>query len=216
MAESNTQVCNMALARIGARRINDYSDDTDTKNEAIQCRLHYVQTRDELQRSHLWVFNKTRATLSRDTDSPSFEYTYQYLLPSDFLRYRYKYDTGSLSNQMSAWSFSLERKSDGTRILLTDESSVCLVYSARVTDPTKWDDLFTALFVLKLAKKLATPLARSDKNMMASINEDLEEIEPRVRALDRNEGQGTRQNDLSTWNDARLRGLINQPTVASS
>lgn len=216
MAESNTVVCNMALNRIGGQRINLFEDTTDTKNEAIACRLHFEQTRDALQRSHFWVFNKTRATLSRDTATPAFEYAYQYLLPSDFLRYRYKYDSGGLSNQISVWSFSLERKTDGTRILLTDETSVSLIYSARVTDTTKWDNLFTELLVLKLAQKLVTPLAGGNKDIMAEIKDDIRELEPRVRALDRNEGFGTRQNDQSTWNDARLGGVAFQPTVAGS
>ena len=95
MAVNNTSICNMALSRIGAKRINDFDDDSDTKNEAIQCRLHFEQTRDALQRSHFWVFTKTRETLSQDTEDPDFEYANQFLLPSDMLRYRYKHDAGA-------------------------------------------------------------------------------------------------------------------------
>lgn len=217
MAVSNTSICNMALSRIGAKRINDFDDDTDTKNEAIHCRLHFEQTRDALQRSHFWVFNKKRETLSQDTTDPAFEFGNQFLLPSDFLRYRRKYDAGAGSTEISVYSFSLETNADGNRILLTDEDSVSLVYSARVTDPAKFDPLFIDVLVLKLALKLLTPLAGSDKVIRKELTDELFVVMGRVRALDRNEGVGTRQNDQYTWNDARLQSsLRNRPTVAGS
>lgn len=219
MAESETTIVNMALARVGAKRINDYDDTSDTKPEAIQARLHYVQTRDALQRSHLWVFNKTRSQWSRDTVTPDFEYDYQFLIPSDFLRFRYVVDAAGNHNEISHYSHSIERKSDGTRVLLSDlsDEELDVVYSARITDCSKWDPLFTEVLILKLAKKFATPLAGSDKEIMASIKEDLKELEPRVRSLDRNEGWGTRQGDLDTWNDARLHASLGStPTVAGS
>jgi hypothetical protein len=207
----------MALGRIGAGRINDFSDATDTKAEAIQCRLHYEQTRNALQRSHFWVFNKSRIQLSEDTVSPAFEYTNQFILPPDFLRYRRRYDGGSSSNEESAFSFSLETKSDGTKIMLTDQTSVYLVYSRLITDPTKFGPLFIEVLVLKLAKKLLTPLAGSDKAIQKELGDELSVVMQSVRALDRNEGAGTRQNDQHTWNDARLGlSLANRPTVANS
>jgi hypothetical protein len=202
----STEICNQALGRIGAKRINDYDDDTDTKPEAIQCRLHYAQTRDALQRSHLWVFNKGRVQLSRDTATPAFEYDYQFLLPSDYLRARYIYDANSgTHNALSWYSHSLETKSDGTRVLLIDTSDTTInfVYSRRITDAAVFDALYIELLVLKLAKKLVTPLSGGNKNIMREIKDDLNDLEPRVRALDRNEGMGTRRDDQAWWNDAR-------------
>jgi hypothetical protein len=211
----STEICNMALGRIGAKRINNYDDNTETKPQAIQCRLHFEQTRNALQRSHFWVFNKRRASLSEDTETPDFEYDHQFLLPNDFLRYRYKYDSNANHNAISDFSFSLETKSDGTKILLTDETSVNLVYSALIEDPTAFDALYTELLVLKLAQKLVTPLAGGNKEIMREIKDDILRLEPRVRALDRNEGIGTRKEDQATWNDARTSGYAGA-TVASS
>ena len=217
MAVNNTSICNMALSRIGAKRINAFDDDSDTLNEAIHCRLHFEQTRDALQRSHIWVFTKDRETLSQDTESPAFEYANQFLLPSDMLRYRMKHDGGAASNEISVYSFSMETKADGTKILLTDEDSVSLVFTRLITDPTKWDPLFIELLIIKLALKLLTPLAGSDKTIKTDLKDDLKNIMPAIRALDRNEGFGTRQNDQHTWNDARLSSsLRNRPTVVGS
>ena len=216
MAESDTTICNQALGRVGDKRIVDLDDNSDTKTEAQQCRLHFKPTRDALQRSHFWVFNKGRAALSQDTNDPDFEYANQFLLPSDFLRYRYKHDGGAASNEISVFSFSLETNVDGAKVLLTDEDSVNLVYSKLVTDAAKFDPLFVEVLVLKLARKLSVPLSGDDK-MTEGIDADLKPLMKSVRALDRNEGAGTRQNDQQTWNDSRLgSSLRNRPTVAGS
>jgi hypothetical protein len=216
MAESDTTICNQALGRIAAKRIADIDDTSDTKVEAQQCRLHFVPTRDALERSHFWVFNKTRVVLSQSTTDPTFEYANQFLLPSDFLRFRYKFDAGAASNEISVFSFSLEHNADGARVILTDEDSVSLIYSRLETDAAKFDPLFTEVLVLKLARKLSVPLSGDDK-MLKGIDDDLKPLMASVRALDRNEGFGTRQNDQRTWNDARLRSTLrNRPTVAGS
>lgn len=216
MSISNTSICNEALARIAARRINSLDDATDSKPEAIQCRLHFERTRNSLQRSHFWVFNKDRATLSESTPTPDFEYSKQYILPSDFLRFRRKFDEGADFNTISVFSFSIETNSSGEKVLLTDEDSVRLIYSKLVTDPTKFDELYTDVLVLKLARKLSVPLSGDDK-MTALIDEDLRPLMATVRALDRNEGMGTRQNEQWWWNDARIRfGGRRGPTVANS
>ena len=214
---TETKICNMALSRIGARRINDYSDDTDTKNEAIQCRLHYEQTRDALQRSHFWVFNKKRVECSEASTEPDFQYDYQYLLPSDFLRYRARYVDGTPHYEDSPYSYSLERNEDGARVILMDDSPCNLIYSAKITDVAQFDPLFIEVLVLKLAQKLVPALAKTGKTLPKEIADELAELEPRVRALDRNEGRGLRKGDQQAWNDARLGGtLAIQPTVASS
>ena len=75
----------MSLARLGAKRINDYEDASDTKVEAVYCRLFYEATAKALTRSHWWRFAKNRVQLSPDTTDPAFQWTYAYLLPNDFL-----------------------------------------------------------------------------------------------------------------------------------
>jgi len=58
---SETSLCNQALGRIGATRIEDV--EADNSLGAIQCRLHYETTRDALLRSHLWRFASTSIKL---------------------------------------------------------------------------------------------------------------------------------------------------------
>lgn len=195
---SNTEIVNMALGRIGAKRINDLSDTTDTKPEAIQARLHFEQTRDALLRSHLWRFATGRATLSADTTTPSFEWDYQYLLPNDFLRLKSIYE--DRFSDINLDSYALE----GT-MLLSNETSMQIKYIKRITDPTKFDPLFVEVLVLQLADKFITPLSGGSKGSQEKIDREMARVMPRVRALDAQETNTIGRYDLFTWNDERYR-----------
>jgi len=202
---SNTELCNMALGRIAAKRINSFDDTTDTKNSAVQCRLHFVQTRDALQRSHAWIFNATRVILSEDTTAPIFEYDNQFIMPSDYLRARSVYDEAGGPNSMSFYSAAIEANADGDLRWLTNQDAVNLRYSRRVTDGAKFDPLFIEVLVLKLARKLVMPLAGAEQKLLDGIDKELVPLERRVRALDKNEAYRSRRNEFNLWSDARFR-----------
>lgn len=202
----------MALARIAARRINNYDDSTESTPEAIQCRLHFEQMRDALQRAHYWNFNAARVTLSQDTSSPPFEWDYQFLLPSDFIRLRSVYDNNDLVKQLSYYSYAIEGK-----LLLTNSTAIYLRYSKRVTDPAQWDPLFTDVLVLALADRFISPLAGGDPDLKKSISDEFIILMRQVKALDRNEGNTLRRQDMALWNDARYHcSGLTEPKVASS
>jgi len=195
---SPTDVCNQALARFGAKRINSYDDATDKKPEAIYCRLYYEQTAKALIRSHWWRFAKHRVQLSQDTTDPAFQWTYAYLLPSDFLRKVMVYDGSDLPGGRTYTSYELEANR-----LLIDESSVYLKYIRWVSDVPSWDPLFTEVMVLELAKKLVVPLSQDVTKLKPDIDKDLEILKRRVRAMDRQEQEQIGRAELKTWADAR-------------
>lgn len=216
MAVSETSICNMSLGRIAAKRINSFDDTSDSIKSAIECRLHFVQTRDALQRSHAWVFNATRVILSQDTTSPVFEYDNQFLIPDDYLRARTVYDESGGPNSLSSYSAAIEANADGDLRWLTNQSAVNLRYSYRVTDPGKFDPLFTEVFVLKLARKLVMPLAGAEQKLLVGIDKELIPLERRVRALDKNEAYRTRRNEFNLWSDARFRSPSNVGNVSNT
>lgn len=214
MSISETSICNQALGRIAAKRINNIEDATDTKPEAIQCRLHYEQTRDALLRSFYWPFAAARSQLSQDTDDPDFEWDNQFILPNDFLYLRSIWDNadiGSLSLSNSRQSHAIE----GDRFL-TNDSTVRIRYTKKVTDPTKFDVLFVEVLVLLLAKKMIAPLAKTDPKLAADIKDDLKDLMPKVRALSRQEANLKGRVDFFLWNDARatIGGRVNFPFEA--
>lgn len=187
----------MALARIGAKRINSYDDASDTKLEAVYCRLFYVQTAKALMRMHSWRFAMKQQQLSQDTTSPGFQWAYSYELPNDFLRAVLVYDGSDLRGGRTYYSWELM----GTK-LYTDESTVYLKYIGWVESESEWDTLFTELLVLVLARKLVIPLSQNIK-LKADIDQEIVPLMRQVRAMDRNEQERIGRAELKTWADAK-------------
>ncbi|GAG18533.1 unnamed protein product, partial [marine sediment metagenome] len=204
MAESNTKICNQALGRIGSTRINDFSDASEKSTQAIQCRLHYEQTRDALIRSYPWRFALARATLVQDTETPDFEWSFQYLLPNDFMLMKSIYEGRFSSNNFR--NYALEGK-----LLLTDETTMEIRYVKKVTDPTQFDPLFVELFTLTLADKFIGPLAGGDARIQKKIDDALDKLMPAVRALDGQETNTAGRFESGTWNDSRYGGRTGFP-----
>lgn len=210
MSESPTSICNMSLARIGGVRINDYSDNTETNKYAISCRLLYEQTAKSLMRSHYWRFARDRVQLSQDTVTPDFQWSYQYILPSDYLRIILLYDGSDLPQGRTYVSYEIE----GQRLLI-DESEVYMKYIKWVESPASWDPLFIEVMVLMLAQKLVIPLAGAGKEAQAlkdNIDQELwgnrrfgrRGLMSQVRALDRQEAEHVGRDELRVWEDARF------------
>lgn len=192
-----TQICNQSLGKLGAKRINDLGDTSDTKLEAIQCRLHYEPTRDALLRSHWWRFARARAVLSKDTDFDDFEWDNSFILPTDFLRFRSIYEEDGTTSK------SRRHAIEGQRIL-TNLSAVSLRYIRKVTDTTKFDPLFTKVLVWLLADEMIGPLAGGDARIQEKIDRALAKLMPKVQAVDDDE---TDTGGRSDWILARHGGI---------
>lgn len=172
---TKTELCNMALARIGDKRINDF--ETDASTQGIHCRLHYEQTKKALLRSFRWNFASKRVALSEDSSTPLFEWDHQYLLPSDFLRLRFVYEDDGVDTEDDR--FEIEG-----RKILTNYDTCNIKYIRDVTDPTEFDALFVELLVLRLAWKLINPLAGTNANSLKDdVKEELKEINRKAQAV---------------------------------
>ena len=192
---SESSICNMSLAKLGANKIPDgQTVEGSATLEAVQCRLHYEQTRDALERSHFWRFAAARVVLAATTD-PDFEWGNAFDLPTDFLAFRSVYDNTLVDNTRN--SYAIEGLT-----FLTNDSSVDLRYTKKVTDVSKFDPLFIEVLVLQLALKL-TSLAGSTPKIRESLKDDLKLLMPSVRALDRQEARGKGRADQFTWSDVR-------------
>jgi hypothetical protein len=190
---SITTLCNQSLARIGAKRINNF--DSDKTVEAIECRTHYEQTKDSLIRSHWWRFATERASLSEDTVSPEFGFDNQFILPTDFERLKNVYSSGD------RWPTYLSYSIEGDRIL-TNESAIDITYIKKVDDTAKFDSLFTEVLILRLAINLTMPLSQ-DKRLMQLLMEELRPLMAQVRTIDRQETNTVGRANRNTWNDSR-------------
>lgn len=204
MATSETALCNQALARIGAKRINDL--DTDQSVNAGHCREHYTQTRDALLRSHWWRFALDRKALSQDTNDPDFEWDNQFFLPNDFFRLHSLFGDDNTRNRNVYRTFAIE----GDKIL-TNESSVNMRYVKKVEDTAKFDPLFTEVLVLQLAVKLIMPISQNSKTLELLLRQ-LVPLMATVRTVDKSETQNIGRAGLRPWNDARRTRSVRSDT----
>ena len=211
MATSNTDICNMALGKIGSKRITNFEEDTSPTAES--CRLHFEQTRDSLIRSHYWRFAAKRATLAQDATDPDFEYDNQFILPIDFLLLKSIFGDNSTPTGNTRFSFAIE----GQR-LLTNEDSVEMRYIRKVVDPTEFDSLFVEVLILQLALKLVASIAGGATKLQKVIQDELFVVMRQVRAADRQETNTIGRANRRPWLETRLRGGnsgFSQSTVGS-
>ena len=210
----------MALARIAAKRITSYEDETEDSLPAIQCRLHYEQTRDALLRSHWWRFARGRATLSQNAaytaDTTTFEWTYAYDLPVDFLRMKEPWEGDVPGDFDLRYTYSLEGKQ-----LLSEETTMYIRYIKKVTDPNKFDPLFIEVLVLQLALKMVSALAgvgQDGRLLRRELHDELYGtpkmpggLMAQVRCIDMQETSTSGHDNRPTWNDAMSAGVSGDP-----
>lgn len=201
MAATETEICNLALAQIGAKRLDDL--DADDSLQATLCNLFFDPIRDALLRSFWWRFASSRVALVEDSSSPDFEWDNQFDLPADFLALKSVYGDNLTKDRNVTSSFALEGL-----LLLTNADEVDIRYVAKITDVTLFDPLFVQVLALQLAIQLVMPLAQ-DQVLMDRLDVKLDKLMRKVRAMDRQETNTQGRDDSRTWTDARVgSGLI--------
>lgn len=149
------QICNLALLRLGADTITSLDDGTVATNLLT---IYYDQCREELLREHFWNFAVSRVSLA-SSGAPAFGFSYQYQLPSDFLRVK--------EIHKQCFSFSIE----GQTIVTNQAAPLNLIYVRDESDPTKYDALFVRALVLSIAIKCGTRIKGDGFNPQALENE---------------------------------------------
>ena len=76
---SKTDICNMALDRIGHKSVTEAQIDANTDPTAIKCNRQYEQTRDALLRSYWWRFAGARIRLVSAWETAKVYTTDQYV-----------------------------------------------------------------------------------------------------------------------------------------
>lgn len=156
MADNDVDVANMALTLLGEQAILSLDDETDA---ARALKRLYTIALDAALRDHKWNFAQLRRALARHQTSPSFEYDYQYTLPTDPYCLRVL-ETSLDSDQ--AWRIeTYKTASEQSRVIVTDATSLSILYLARLTDPVLWDALFTDAFCVDLAYRASFAITRN-------------------------------------------------------
>jgi hypothetical protein len=172
-------VCNQALAELGESFIQSFSDGTSVANV---CATLYPDVRDEVLELHPWNFATYRTRLSRSPDTPAMDYQYMYPLPSNPWCIKVQ---GTDEGNGARFNVGMDRFN--TRVLYSDQGSVSIVYTARVTDLGVWAPLALQILVKLLASRLAKVL--TGQNSLAQLKfQEAVALLPEARSADGREG----------------------------
>lgn len=166
-------ICANALRLLGDDPITSLTEDSE---RARLCNALYDPTRDATLRAHVWNFAMRRASLNKLVDKPLFEWGAQFQLPTD----PYCLRVVKIDDPMARW------KVEG-RVLLCDNSSVKILYIARIEDVSQYDAMFVDALTHRLAAKLAYPVTGSVEKAR-QFQELYLMIVAEARALDGMEG----------------------------
>jgi len=207
-AESETELCNLALTSIGHKVITDIGSDTSQAGDL--CRLQYSRCRDSVLRAHPWNFAVRRVALAASGTTPAFEYSYAFTLPSDpwcLKVIRTKWEAEGYSSRESyndgVWSESrIPYRIEG-RTLLANEATCSIEYIARITDTVQFDALFTDCLAARLAAELAIPLT-DNKSMTETMWQVYTSKLEEARTVDAQEGSARETVDTTPFVTVRL------------
>lgn len=153
---SETDICNLALIRIGqGSRIAALDEESEP---ASLCQFLLPLMREDTLRSAPWPFACRRVELALVEEDPSTDWSFSYRLPSGCMRaIRILPNDGR--NSRTRIPFEVEGD-DTAGLVYTDEVDPVLHYVAAIDDPTLYPADFVDALAWRLAMELAEPLAR--------------------------------------------------------
>jgi len=173
---SVVQICNGALNQLGASTILSLTE--DSKNARL-CNARYENVRDAVFRHHPWNCLLKRLQLAADTDAPAWGFTKQFTLPADCLRL------------IRILDYDSDYVVEGRKIL-SNSSTMKILYISRVTDPNEYDELLREVLSAALAADIAYAITSSNPvatQMYSLYQEKLKD----ARFVDSTEGYNTDQ-----------------------
>lgn len=199
MAATEVQICNLALSNLGVSTL--LSSLSEDSNEARVCNVWYEQTRDAVLQDFPWNFCKRRVSLAEVSEDPATDWGYVYAYPIDCLAVR-ALTLAGMRKPRNDQRIEFEVAYNGSqRVIYTDQYQAELIYTAKVTDPSIFDPLFTIALSWALAAAIAPSLVgqiagqsvaanmRETYVLMlqqaaaASMREGFEGVEPEVELL---------------------------------
>ena len=173
---STVDICNGALNQLGATTILSLTE--DSKNARL-CNSRYTQVRDGLFRTHPWNCLQKRVELAADTTAPAWGFSYAYTLPADCLRL------------LKILDYDSNYKVEGRKIL-SNTSTMKILYVARITDPNEYDELLRETLSASLAADIAFAVTSNNTTATNMYNLFQDKLKD-ARFVDSTEGQNVEQ-----------------------
>lgn len=173
MAQSKTEICNLALARLGKDQFIG-NIETEQSKPARLCRQFYPMALAELLEDYDWTFAQSVVQLAVPVGDPPPGWSFQYSLPADCLSpIRVCDESGA---RLWSWSWlnrglnstlqmpdipfkKMRSASSGGVVIVTDMPDAFLIYTAQVDNSGDYSALFVSALAWRLAVELAMPMA---------------------------------------------------------
>ena len=138
---SKVQIANRALQKVGvAKRLGTFEDSTQAARAIRNC--YDILKEAELQ-ANSWTFAIRRVQLSADTETPLFDFLFQYQLPPDFLK--------KAPLRPNASEAADDHVIEGRKILSNDPGPINL----RIVSGTVDEEIMHPLFAEGLSSRIA-------------------------------------------------------------
>ena len=173
---STVDICNGALNQLGATTILSLTE--DSKNARL-CNSRFTQVRDGVFRSHPWNCLQKRVELAQDTTAPAWGFKFAYTLPADCLRL------------LRILDYDSNYKVEGRKIL-SNTSSMKILYIGRVTDPNEYDESLRETLSAALGADIAFAVTSNNQTATNMYNLFQDKLKD-ARFIDSTEGQNVDQ-----------------------
>lgn len=151
-----TDICNIALRRIGSERLNDLY--TDVSHVATVARDIYDEARRDCLNLHNWNFASKRAALTVSTTAPAFGWDYAYPLPDDFIR---MISVHPYDDETATVEYRLEFQESDDRVLVTNSNQIFVRYVFDLEDVSAFSAAFRDVLAFRLAREFAAAIPQS-------------------------------------------------------
>jgi hypothetical protein len=180
---AEVDICNLALGHLGDVANVAVINPPDGSAQSEHCQRFYPLARDTLLEMNDWTFATRRATLAAVT-SPASTWQYAYAMPTGALNFLavldpaaqddystgigtspYSYETMSAGplidrGMYTPQDFAIETDLNGSEIVLTNQVNAVGRFVIRITDTSKFSNLFVDALAWLLASHLAGPVLK--------------------------------------------------------
>lgn len=165
---SKTQIANKMLFKVGEARVSNV--ETDSSSRATIINENFDLWRDELLSKYPWSFAIKRVQLAKDSDTPSWGYSNQYTLPSDYLHLL------EIENDP-------RYKIEGGKILTDEGAPLKIRYVYRVTTTGNFHPLFSEALAAHGAVEISERITQSNTKKQI-LYQELQAIIKQAFAMD--------------------------------
>jgi hypothetical protein len=166
---SVVDICNLALTHIGDEANVTAIAPPDGSTQAALCATYYPFARGTALEAYNWTFATKTAELSL-LDYEDDTWIYAYSLPASCLKIIGLSPFPTDLDYQTDKDFTIEAKSDGSLMLLTNTESASCKYIYNITDVNKFSNKFIEALSYLLASQLSGALIKGDVGMKVAQN----------------------------------------------